>query len=73
MADPAAAVWHHQADYVAYMRRLGGSLPPSERLGVPASPGNRRRAAVAAWARESGVLADGWQSPDWRRLTELGL
>ncbi|MGH3777649.1 MAG: hypothetical protein ACRDRR_18290 [Pseudonocardiaceae bacterium] len=78
LLDAGHPVWHDQTGYRRYMNGHGWRLPPSERRGVPASPGNRRRAAAAAWARGNGVAtrtygANGWPCADWRRLRELGL
>lgn len=67
LADPSHALWHNQQLYGKYMRQRGWSLPPQERLGVPASPGNRRRFAAKAWAAGSGIQ---W---DWPRLRSWGL
>lgn len=78
LLDPGHPVWHDQKHYRAYMGRLRWSLPPSERFGVAASPGNRRRFAAMAWAVTTGQLVrtanEGrTQVPDWAALREAGL
>lgn len=40
---------------------------------MEASPANRRQAAVAGWARDNGVTAEGHKGVDWNRLRAWGL
>ncbi len=78
LLDPAAVVWHDQRAYHRFMAAHGWAMPPAERIGCTTSPANRRQAAAAAWARESGTAVrtygDGKHPhPDWHRLRALGL
>jgi hypothetical protein len=74
LADPAAAVWHDEVTYRDYMAANGWRLPARSLLGVESGPAARRRAAVAAWARDAGVtITDRPVHPDWHRLRAMGL
>lgn len=78
LRDSSHEVWHDQRRYRAWMAGHRWSLPPSERVGVPTSPANRRRAAAAAWTVDTGVLVitygDGNHlHPDWHALRAASL
>lgn len=78
LLDADHLVWRDQRAYRRYMGLRGWSMPPAERLGCSTSPGNRRRAAAAAWACLAGVAVrtygpDKHPHPDWHQLRELGL
>jgi hypothetical protein len=78
LLDAGAAVWADQRAYHQFMKQRRWLLPPSERMGVPTSPANRRSAAAAGWAVETGMgtttYGDSSQSkPDWNCLRVWGL
>ncbi|MGH3815104.1 MAG: hypothetical protein ACRDUV_22110 [Pseudonocardiaceae bacterium] len=79
LRDADHPLWCDQACYRAWMSGRRWSLPPSERLDVPAFPAKRRQTAASAWALTSGVACgrtygDGKHPHvDWHRLRELGL
>lgn len=77
LAEADAPVWRDPAKYVRYMTLRGWLLPPSERFGVAASPGNRRMFAAQAWARATGItLTDHYGTSgshaDLHKLRDLG-
>lgn len=78
LADRDHPVWRDQRAYRRYMDGHGWSMSPSERMGVPSSPANRRSAAAAAWAVTAGACTrtygDGKHpSADWGALRAAGL
>lgn len=78
LLDPDHEVWHNQAAYHRFMGQRRWTMPARERLGVPASPANRRQRAAGCWAVATGQLTrtfdDGrTQQPDWRALRAAGL
>ena len=70
LVDVAAPVWRDRRAYRSLMADHGWPLPVCERMGVPASPGRRRAAAVAGWASRVGVVTV-YGFPDWHRLARL--
>ncbi|MGH3548403.1 MAG: hypothetical protein ACRDQU_09885 [Pseudonocardiaceae bacterium] len=78
LLDPDAAVWQSQQLYHQFMKQRGWSMPTRERMGVAASPANRRSSAAAGWALETGqgtrTYAEGSHPhPDWPKLRAWGL
>ncbi|KAB1917989.1 hypothetical protein F8280_28745 [Micromonospora noduli] len=78
MLLPLAPVWHDRETFVAYMTARGWRLPAPERYGVGnfanSSPENRRRTALACYAREHGHTWPGTGLPDqkWINLVMYG-
>ena len=72
LLDPAADAWHDRATYHALMADHGWTMPAAERAGATASPGNRRRAAAAGWARDNHVMTE-QNMPDLHALRASGL
>jgi hypothetical protein len=72
LRDPDHQVWHDQRRYHQYMGQRRWRMPPQERMGVAVSPDNRRRAAAAAWARQTGVATRTYGPPNSRRVSEVG-
>ncbi len=79
LLDPDHQIWHDQRAYHRYMNQRGWTMPPAERIGCTTAPANRRMAAAAGWARETGIATRTYgppnspPHPEWRRLRELGL
>lgn len=74
LGDPSDPLWSDRAGWLAFMAERGWTLPSAERMGVPATPERRRRAAVDGWARDHGITHDRWPSaPDRPRLRAMGL
>lgn len=72
LRDPAAAVWHDHAAFLALMAAQG--WPPGAVAHNRAThPQNRRSAAAEAWAVENDITRDGWDLPDRRALARRGL
>lgn len=72
LLDPDADAWQNRASFHELMLDHGWTMPAAERAGAVASPGNRRGAAAAGWARDNLVMTEQGQ-PDWHALRASGL